>query len=66
MVDELEQAENLSESQSGGENPPEVEDLEVQEGVTDLENQVAQKDEELTKTNTRLVELEHVVAGKDS
>ncbi len=66
MVDELEQAENLPESQSGGENPPEVEELEVQEGVTELENLVAQKDEELTKTNARLVELEQVVAGKDS
>jgi len=43
-----------------------VEELEVQEGVTELENLVAQKDEELTKTNARLVELEQVVAGKDS
>ncbi len=66
MVDELEQAENLSALQSGGENPPEVEELEVQEGVTELENLVAQKDEELTKTNARLVELEQAVAGKDS
>ena len=55
MVDELEQAENL----------PEVEELGAQEGVTELENLVAQKDEELTRTNARLTELEEVIAGKD-
>ena len=65
MVDELEQAENLSESPPGGENPPEVEELGAQEGVTELENLVAQKDEELTRTNARLTELEEVIAGKD-
>ena len=65
MVDELEQAENLSESQSGGENPPEVEELEAQEEATELESLVAQKDEELAKSNARLIELERVVAGKD-
>ena len=66
MVDELDQAENLSESQSGGENPPGVEELEAQEGATELESLVAQKTEELARANARLVELEQVVAGKDS
>ena len=65
MVDELEQTENLSESQLSGENLPEVEELGAQEGVTELENLVAQKDEELTRTNARLTELEEVIAGKD-
>ena len=65
MADELEQKENLLESQPGGENLPEVEELESQKGVTELESLVAQKDEELTKTNTRLIELEQVVAGQD-
>jgi len=54
LVDELEQAENLSESPSGGDNPSELESL------------LAQKAEELAKANARLVELEQVVAGKDS
>ncbi len=66
MVDELEQVENLSESQSGVESPPEVEELAVQEGVAELERLIAQKDEELTKTNAQLAELEQVVAGKDN
>ena len=66
MVDELDKAENLPESQPGDENPSEVEELDTQEGVTELESLVAQKDEELIKTNARLVELEQVVAGKDS
>ena len=60
MVDELEQAENLSESPSGGENPPEVEE------VTEPESRLAQKTEELAQANARLAELEQVVAGKDS
>ena len=66
MVDELDQAENLSESPSSGESPPEVEELEAQEGVTELESLLAQKTEELATVNARLVELEQVVAGKDS
>ena len=66
MADELEQKENLLESQPGGDNLPEVEELEAQEGVNELESLVAQKDEELTKTNTRLIELEQVVAGQGS
>jgi len=66
LVDEVDQAENLSELQSGGENPPEVEELEDQEGINELESLLAQKDEELARTNSRLIELEQVVAGKDS
>jgi len=65
LVDELEKAENLSESQPGGENLPEVEELGAQEGVTEIESLVAQKDEELTRTNARLTELEEVIVGKD-
>jgi chromosome segregation ATPase len=66
LVDELEQAENLSESPSGGENSPEAEELGARGEVTELESRIAQKAEELAKANARLVELEQVVAGKDS
>ena len=66
MADELDQKENSSESQPDGENPSEGEGLGAQEGVTELESLVAQKDEELTKANARLIEFEQVVAGKDS
>ena len=70
MTDEINQKENSPESQPGEENSPEVEELgqsvvsEV--GVAELESSVAQKDEELTKANARLIELEQVVASRDS
>ncbi len=66
MADEVNQKENSPESQSGDQNPPEVEGLGAQEGGAELESLVAQKDEELAKANARLIELEQAVAGKDS
>lgn len=47
---------------------PRDEELEQDEAsrITELEGLIAQKDEELTKTNARIVELEQAVADKDS
>jgi len=70
LADEVNQKENSPEAQPGEQSPPEVEELgqsTVSEaGVTELESLVAQKDEELTNANTRLIELEQAVASKDS
>ncbi len=66
MADEVNQKENSPESQSGDQNPPEVEGLGAQEGVAELESLVAQKDEELARANARLIELEQAITSKDS
>ena len=70
MADEVNQKENSPESQSGDQNPLEVEELgqsAVSEaGVAELESLIAQKDEELARANARLIELEQAVASKDS
>ena len=70
MVDEVDQKESLPESQSGDQNPPEVEEsgqsAVSEAGVAELESLVAQRDEELARANARLIELEQAVAGKDS
>ncbi len=70
MANEVNQKENLPESQSGENNPSDVEELgqnAVSEvSVAELESLIAQKDEELAKANARLIELKQTVAGKDS
>jgi len=66
LVDELEQADNLPESQPDDENPSGVEESGDQEGVTELESLVAQKDEELARANARLIELEQAIAERES
>ena len=70
MADEVNQKENLPESQPGDESPPEVEELGqdvVSEArVAELEGLVAQKDEELARASVQLGELEQVIADKDS
>lgn len=65
MADELEQAENMAESQPGGENSPEGEGS-AGKSIAELESLVAQKDEELARTNGRLAELEQALAGKET
>ena len=66
MVDELDQAEDMAESQSGGEKPPGVKEPETGEDTTELESLAAQKAEELATANSRIVELEQVVDDKDN
>jgi len=53
LVDELDQAEDTEEPEAG-------------EEAGELESQAAQKAEELPVASARIVELEQVVAGKDS
>jgi len=62
---------NSPESQSGNgvedQNPPGVEKPGQSENrIAELENLVAQKDEELAKANTRIIELEQTVANLNS
>ncbi len=69
MADDVNQKENSAETQPSEQNQPEVGEL-VQSvvsetGVTELERLVSQ-DEGLVKANARLIELEQVVAGKES
>ena len=70
MVNEVSQKENSLEVQSGDQNPPEVEELgqslASEAGIAEHEGLIAQKDEELTKANAHLIELEQAVAGKDN
>ncbi len=70
MADEVNQKENLPESRSGEESPPEVEelgqDVMSEARFVELEGLVAQKGEELAQANARLCELEQAVADKDS
>ena len=70
LADEVNQQENLPESQSGDQNPSEVEevaeDVVSQARVTELESLVAQKDEELAKASARVAELEEALVAKDS
>lgn len=61
MVDELNPAEEMPEPESGGDNPPEIEEQETAE----QEAPGAQEDEELAGVNNRLAELEQVIAAKD-
>ena len=70
MVNEIDQREDSPEAQSGDQNLPGVEELgqsavsEVR--VAELESRLAQRDEELARTNARLAELEQALAGRDS
>jgi len=66
LADELDQKGNTLEAQSGGRSLSEVEGLGAREGVAELESLLAQRNEELTKANARLIELEQVVASKES
>ena len=70
LVDEVNQNENSPESQSGDQNPSEVEepgeDSVFQARVTELESLVARKDEELDRAGARIAELEKTLASKDS
>lgn len=65
MADEMNREEKLPEAPPGDQNSPEVGEVGAQEGVAELENLVAQKDEELTRANARLIELEQVVASQN-
>jgi flagellar motility protein MotE (MotC chaperone) len=65
LVDELDQAEDMAESQSGGESPPGVEEPETGEEASEPENLAAQKAEELAVASARINELEQVIVGKD-
>jgi chromosome segregation ATPase len=65
LVDELSQAENMPESPPGGENPPEAEEVGVEEEATGLESLLARRTEELANANARLEELEEAIAGRD-
>ena len=54
-------------NQTKNESPPEVEEAgQSGDRVSELEGLVAQKDEELTKANARIIELEQTVANLDS
>ena len=65
MADEVEQQENLSESQSGDRNPSEEGEI-AEDRVAELEGLIAEKEEELAKANARIAELEQAVIDKDS
>jgi chromosome segregation ATPase len=69
LVDEVNNGEELQESQPDNQVQSESEDLlqsKVTEvGVAELEGLVAQKDEELVKANTRIAELEQALTSKD-
>jgi len=69
LADDVNQKENSAETQPSEQNQPEVGEL-VQSvvsetGVTELERLVS-RDEGLVKANARLIELEQVVASKES
>ena len=70
MAGKVNREENSPEAQSGEQNLIEVEEsgqsAVSEDSVVDLENLLAQRDEGLAKANARLLELEQVVAGKDS
>ncbi len=70
MVDEVNQKDGWPELPPGERSTAEEEELAgvtlADAGVAELESRVAQRDEELVKANGRLIELEQVVAGKDS
>jgi len=63
LVDEINQREDLLESQ-----PDEADSIETEEPQSEadsLETLLAQKDEELAKANTRIAELDEIVIGRD-
>ena len=54
-------------NQTKNQNPPEVEESEQSgDRVAELEGLIAQKNEELTKANARIIELEQTVVNLDS
>ena len=54
-------------NQTKNESPPEVEESEQSgDRVAELKGLIAQKDEELTKANARIIELEQTAANLDS
>ena len=66
MADELEKADELTESQTDEESPSEVEEAEAQEEAADAESLEEQEAEEQAAAGARLEELEEAMAGKDA
>jgi len=70
VVDEVNHEEDSLECQSGETDSIETEEPQGDDvqsvGADDLEALLAQKDEELARVNTRVVELEGAVLGRDS
>ncbi len=70
MADDINQKGNSGETQSDGQNSPEMEEsgqgTVFENGVSEPDSLVAQEDDELVEANARLTELEQVVAGKES
>ncbi len=65
--DELNSPELQSGDQTENQNPPEVEEPgQSRDRVSELEGLIAQKDEELTKTNARIIELEQTEVNLNS
>ncbi len=70
MADEVNQKEDSPESQPSEQSQPEVEEsgqsVVSEAGVAEPESLVSQEGKEPTKANTRLIELEGVIANKDT
>lgn len=64
MVDEVNQEDDSLEYQSGGADSAETE--KPQGDTSELEAVLAKRDEELTRANARIVELEETVSDRDS
>ncbi len=65
--DELNSPESQSGNQTENQNPPEVEESgQSRDRVAELEGLVAQKDEELAKANTCIIELEQTAVNLNS
>jgi len=69
LADEVNEKENSGEPESGDQNLSEVkepgEDVLAQAKVAELEELVAQKDEELAQAKARITEQEQEIAGRD-
>ena len=69
LTDEVDQKENSGESESGDRNLSEVEepgeDVVSHAKVAELEDLVAQKDEELARAKARITQLEQELAGRE-
>ncbi len=66
MADEVNQQERSPELPPGEESPPEVEEVVSQGEASELESDEAQEVDGQAKAEERLVELEQLVAVKDS